>query len=158
MLNPKWKELTELLGIIAIVISMAAVAYELRQTQSALNASTYQERAIDAIGEFLVTSDSEFLLPILVTTKHGADQKAVAALNDIDRGRLFHWLRARMVDWDNEYYQYTQGYLDEDFFRTTTEPAVKKFAPRWRAIGLTEPRKEFSNFVDKILAEKTEEQ
>ena len=150
------KEITEILGVIAIVMSLWAVTYELRQTQSALTASTYQARATDATTELNYIADSEFLLPILIATDYGADSEAVALLSAKDRGRLFNWLRARMIDWDNEYYQYVNGYLTEDFFQTTTKPSVKKYAPRWRALGLSESRKEFSDFVDTLLAERSQ--
>ena len=156
MKRPKLKDITELIGVAAIVISMAAITYELRQTKSALISSTYQERAIDAINELNFISDSEFLLPVLITTNYGADTEAVEKLNDIEHGRLLNYLRARMIDWDNEYYQYINGYLTEDFFQTTTKPLVKMFAPRWRAIGLSESTKEFSNFIDVLLAEEPE--
>ena len=156
MKRPSLKDATELLGVIAIVMSLMAVTYELRQTQSALIASTYQARATDATVELNFIADSEFLLPILIATDYGADTYAVASLTTEDRGRLFNWLRARMIDWDNEYYQYTKGYLTDDFFQTTTKPSVEKYASRWRALGIGESRSEFSDFVDSVLAEQAE--
>jgi len=151
MLTMKWKDIAELLGFAAIVVSMVAVAYELRQTKDALIASTYQDRAFDAIAESNFVSDSEYLLPILVATNNGSDIDRFASLNDVDRARLTSFLRSRMIDWDNEYYQYQHGYLDQDFFETTTKPAIKIWAPKWRALGLTEGRREFKEFVDESL-------
>ena len=58
MIKPIWKETAELIGILAIVASLIALVMELRQTQSALSAQTYQARAIDAIGELLYIADS----------------------------------------------------------------------------------------------------
>ena len=149
----KAREFAELIGIIAIVVSLGAVAYELRQTQSALVAATYQARAFDAINEALTIGDSGELIRVLVATDSGGDFEAVAALNAEDRERLRHFLRARMVDWDNEWYQYQNGYLDEDFYRTTTLPSIQRYAPRWRNIGHTEPRTEYRAFVDELLAQ-----
>ena len=153
MADSKWRDNAELVGILAIVASLAAVVYELRQTQEALTATTYQARAFDAIDEGIVTADSEFLLPILTATESGANLDKVAALGDEDRGRLRNFLRARMADWDNEYYQYQHGYLDEDFFQTTTKPAIKSWAPRWRAVGIPEARASFAVFVDEVLGD-----
>ncbi len=45
----KWKDVAELVALIAVVGSLIAVAVELRQTQSALQAQTYQVRAFDGI-------------------------------------------------------------------------------------------------------------
>jgi len=153
MIKPGWKETAELIGILAIVASLVALVIELRQTQSALSAETYQARAIDAIGELLDVADSEYLLPVLAATSNGADHEAVAGLDPEDRMRLFNYLRARMIDWDNEHYQYQNGFMDADFFAATTTRNVKEWAPRWRAIGLEEGREEFRKYVDRVLSE-----
>ena len=44
-----WKDIAELIGIAAIVVSLIAVVVELQQTQAAISASTYQARAFDGI-------------------------------------------------------------------------------------------------------------
>lgn len=90
--------LTEL----AIVASLVALVMELRQTQSALSAETYQARDFDAIGELIYIANSEYLAPILAAT---------------------------------------------------TAKSIKEWAPRWRAIGLTEGRDEFREYVDQVLGE-----
>ena len=151
-----WKDIAELIGIMAIVASLIALTMELRQTQSALLAETYQSRAFDAIAEQLSIADSEFLMPVLAETDEGANYEAVAALNAIDRLRLVSYLRGRMIDWDNEYYQYQKGFLDADFFEVTTTRAIKEFAPRWRAIGIEEGRADFRKYVDQVLGDDTQ--
>lgn len=153
MAKANWKETVELIGILAIVASLIALVLELQQTQSALLASTYQARAFDAIAEERAVADSEFLLPILVASAYGEDKEAVAKLGDADRARLLHYLRSRMIDWDNEHYQYENGFLDADFFEVTTSSSIKIWAPRWRAIGLTEGRHNFKVYVDRVLEE-----
>lgn len=153
MTKLSWKETAETIGTLAIVISLLALVMELRQTQSALLAETYQARAIDAIGELVDVADSEFIAPILAATDYGDDHGAVASLDEVSRLRLFHYLRARMIDWDNEHYQYENGYLGEDFFEATTTNSVRIWAPRWRAMGLQEGRKGFREYVDRVLSE-----
>ena len=66
MAKSSWRETVELVGILAIVASLIALVMELRQTQSALSAQTYQARAIDALGEALCIADSEYLVPIVL--------------------------------------------------------------------------------------------
>jgi len=44
-----WKDLAELLALMAVVGGLVAVVFELRQTQSALSAQAYQTRALDVI-------------------------------------------------------------------------------------------------------------
>ena len=151
MSKSNWKEIAELVGILAIVASLVALVLELRQTQSALLAETYQARAIDAIGELVDVADSQHIAPILAKTNYGDDLDAVAELDPIDHLRLYHYLRARMIDWDNEHYQYQNGFLNADFFESTTTRSVATWAPRWRALGLTEGREEFRKYVDRVL-------
>ena len=153
MSKTNWKDIAELLGIAAIVASLVAVAFQLKQTQAALIATTYQSRAFDAIAEAQYVADSDHLLPILVKTQSGADVEAIAILSDSERILLRHFLRARMIAWDNKYYQYQNGFLDEDFFEHTTKEAVSRWAPRWRAVGIREGRREFKEFVDGLLEE-----
>jgi hypothetical protein len=153
MSKDSWREAAELIGIIAIVASLLALLMELKQTQSASSAETYQTRAIDAIDELLVVADSEYLAPILAKTNYGSDSDAVATLNTVDHLRLHSYLRARMIDWDNEHYQYQNGFLSADFFEATTAKSIAIWAPRWRAIGLEEGRKEYREYVDKLLNE-----
>ena len=149
------KEAAEAIGLLAIIITLITLVVELRQTQSALLSQTYQARAFDAISELVTVAESDHIAPILAATKFGEDRDAVEKLNDVERLRLYQYLRARMIDWDNEHYQYQNGYLMKDFFETTTTNSVITWAPRWRAIGLTEGRKEFREYVDRVLEEAT---
>jgi hypothetical protein len=151
MTKTSWRETVEIIGILAIVASLIALVMELRQTQSALMSETYQTRAIDAIGELLDVADSDYLAPLLEQTSYGADYDAVENLDSVSRLRLFNYLRARMIDWDNEHYQYQNGFIEADFFEATTTKSVIAWAPRWRAIGLTEGREEFRRYVDNVL-------
>ena len=65
MKSAYWKDIAEVVGIAAIVVSLIVIVMELRQTQSALIASTYQSRALDAVGVAWANSDSEVLGPLL---------------------------------------------------------------------------------------------
>jgi len=158
MKKTNWKDIAELNGILAIVVSLVSVAFQLRQTQLALVAATYQARAFDAIAEGQYIADSKYLLPILVKTDHSENFDEVANLSEEDRVRLFHFLRTRMLDWDNEHYQYQSGFLDADFFEVTTKAQIRIWAPRWRAIGLTEGRQDFKDFVDSAIEEQSLDQ
>lgn len=60
---------------------------------------------------------------------------------------------ARRTDLDNEHYQYQNGFLDPDFYETTTKREIKAFAPHWRDFGVPEPRRQFTEEVDRILAD-----
>ena len=44
MTSGKWKDIAEIIALVAIVVSLVAVAIELRQTQVALQSQAYQAR------------------------------------------------------------------------------------------------------------------
>ena len=155
MNTERWRFAAEMIGIAAVVASLLAVVIELRQTQKAVVAATYQTRALDAIALNTSLQDSEYIAPLLVNTDL-RDPDAVAALGDVDRMRLRTFFMGRRVDADNEYYQYQQGFLDEEYFEHIMKPLVKRTAPLWRALGITEPRPSFHEFVEAMLAEETE--
>lgn len=147
-----WRETAELIGIFAVVASLIALIAELRQTQTAIQAATYQARAFDAIELNNLLQDSEYILPLLATTNvRNADE--VAALSATDRLRLRTFFTGRRVDVDNEYYQYQMGLLDEEHLEYGIKPFVRGNAPLWRALGVDEGRPSFKTFVDSTLNE-----
>ena len=143
----KLKDIAELVALVAVVGTLAAVVVELRQTQSALQAQTYQDRALDAI---------EWHFDVAMNP-----QLNILFLEDLDPNTLsveeytvaFNMLIATMIDLDNEYYQYQNGYLDEDFYLGDTVRGIKEMGPLWRKFGLQESRNEFRAEVDRILSE-----
>lgn len=80
----------ETIGITVVVASLIAVVFELRQTQSALIASTFQARAFDAIAEEHYISESELLLPILVNTNYGDNNTATSTSRYFQQSKSEH--------------------------------------------------------------------
>ena len=54
---------------------------------------------------------------------------------------------------DNIHYQYQQGFIDQEYYQSQFQDAVRNFAPRWRAARVNEPRPSFRQEVERILAE-----
>ena len=144
------------MGIAAIVASLIFVGLELRQTQSALMASTYQARAFDAMNATRELSDSEYVGPIFAKIDLD-DEQSMADLTSEERWRVRQWVVNRMIDFDNEYFQYQSGYLDEGYFKYRFTPSVTTWAKRWRTMGIRENRPEFKKLVDELLAEDSPE-
>ena len=152
MKSAYWKDIAEVVGIAAIVVSLIVIVMELRQTQSALIASTYQSRALDAVGVAWANADSEVLGPLLARVNLD-DPESLAPLNELERFRIRSYLVSRLIDLDNEYYQYQKGFLDDEYFEFSFKEQLKRNARAWRSIGLTERRPSFKHFVDELLAE-----
>jgi hypothetical protein len=147
----KWKDVAELIALVAVVGSLIAVVIELRQTQDALQAQTYQDRAFDAIDWHMNVAKNP--------------QLSILNQDDFDRENLtrteytiaFNLLLATMIDLDNEYYQYQHGFLDQDFYYGDTVQGIVRMGPVWRKFGLRESRSEFRVEVDRILSEQADE-
>jgi hypothetical protein len=146
-----WKDYAELIALMAVVGGLIAVVIELRQTQSALRAQAYQTRALDAISatrEWGANPEPSMLFGEYLDGSLTIDTASPEELNQL-RSLFF----ARRTDLDNEHYQYQNGFLDPDFYETTTKREIKAYAPHWRAFGVLEPRQQFTEEVDKILAD-----
>lgn len=153
MNTSSWKDYAELVALIAVVGGLFAVVIELRQTQSALRAQAYQTRALDAISaprEWAKDPKPAMLFGDYLDGDLTADTASPEELAQL-RSHFY----TRRTDLDNEHYQYQNGFLDPDFYETTTKREIKAYAPHWRAFGVAEPRQQFTEEVDRILADPT---
>ena len=147
----KWKDVAELIALVAVVGSLIALVIELRQTQDALQAQTYQDRAFDQIDLNLDQAKNP--------------QLTIIFQDDFDRENLtrteftvaINMLNVKMIDADNEHYQYQRGFLDEEFYYGNTVRGIMRWGPIWRDFGIQEPRREFRVEVDRILSERPDE-
>ena len=150
----RWKDTAELIALVAVIGSLIAVVYELRQTQAALRAQTYQERALDAISTHFTLATNPGIAPPGFYT----GDFDVTAMSASERESMLPLMHTMMIDADNEHYQYQNGFLDESFYRNDTVATIVDFAPVWRTLGIREARPEFRAEVDRVLAEKTDKQ
>jgi len=150
--SEKWRFIAEMVGIAAIVASLAAIVVELRQTQSALVAATYQARAYQAIEHNTALQEGERMLPLLARANL-TDTDELNALSPEDKLRLKTFFTSRRIDADNEFFQYEKGYLDEEYYKNSLIPQIRQTAPIWRALGVRESRTSFREFVDQVLSE-----
>jgi len=145
-----WKDIAELIGITAIVVSLIAVVVELQQTQAAISASTYQARAFDGIAGARDQYNGDYITPILARVDMD-DANSINELSDEERARLRMFHIAQMVDFDNEFYQYQNGFLDEEYYEHWFRRRLPGAARQWRSLGIVEPRPSFRSFVDEQL-------
>jgi hypothetical protein len=162
------KEGLEVLTLIAVLASLIAIVVELRQTQNALEASAYQERGFNAMGDLQAQLQNQELIEFrlrmgnIFENIEGAgnieelrdfDQQW-EQLPEIDREKILITTRLNRIELDNEHYQFEKGFLDPEFYFGQTVPAIKAFAPFWRALlNSSEARASFRQEVDRILSE-----
>jgi hypothetical protein len=155
--------LGEFVGAIAVVVTLAYLAAQIRHNTRVMEenerlalAQTYQMRA-DALQTMLVeAADSEHIGPIITRLTNAGypnDLASLDALNEIELGRFRQWQIAQQTHWDNMYFQYQQGFLDEEYYRDSFRARVLRLAPVWEALHVTGSRQSFSEEIDRITAE-----
>jgi hypothetical protein len=147
----KWKDLIELVALIAVVGSLIAVAVELRQTQTALQAGAYQARAFDGIAWNFEIAKDERIRKIQMLLESGEFDASELTADDLHIAEKL--ITITRIDLDNEHYQYQSGLLDPGFYFGETALRIKLSAPIWRELGGSEPRPKFREEVDRILSE-----
>jgi hypothetical protein len=158
--------LGEFVGAIAVVVTLVYLAVQVRQNTRMLEenerlalAQTYQMRA-DSLQNMLVqAADSEHIGPIitkLTDAGYPEDVGSLDILSDTERGRFRQWHIAQLTHWDNMYFQYEQGFLDEEYYRQSIRTRVARLAPVWRALRITGMRESFAAEVETLLAERDE--
>ncbi len=156
--------LGELLGAIGVMATLVYLAAQIRQNTRSMDdgkrlalAQTYQMRA-DALQSMLVeAANSEHIGPILVKLTERGYPEDVGALDTLDteeRGRFRQWQIAQQTHWDNLFFQYQQGFLDEEYYEGAFRERVGRLAPIWRALGLLNGRPSFVRELEAMLAER----
>jgi len=155
--------LGEFIGAIAVVVTLIYLAVQIRQNTRVMAenerlalAQTYQMRA-DALQNMLVhAADSQYIGPIIAKLTTAGYPERIASLSELDDeelGRFRQWQIAQQTHWDNMYYQYQQGYLDEEYYQGSLRVRVKRLAPIWQALGVTGSRQSFLEEIERILAD-----
>jgi hypothetical protein len=154
--------LGEMVSAVAVVATLWYLAVQIRQNTHAMEenkrlalAQTYQMRA-DALQSMLVhAADSRYIGPLITKlTQQGypEDITALDRLSPDERGRFRQWQIAQQTHWDNMFFQYQQGYLDEEYYRDAFRERVARLAPTWKALGITGGRRSFTDEIERLLA------
>jgi hypothetical protein len=158
-----WGSIGEVVGALAVVVTLIYLAKQIQQNTRAMDegrklalAQTYQMRS-DALQAMLVhAADSEYIGPIIIKlTELGypEDVQALDALSDPERRRFRMWQIAQQTHWDNMHYQYQQGYLDREYYEDAFKDRVVRLAPTWKALGLTSGRRSFFAEIERLSRE-----
>ena len=157
-----WGAIGELLGAIAVVVTLIYLAKQIRLHAHAVEesrklalAQTYQMRS-DALQDMLVrAADSEHIGPVIIKLTHLGYPRDVAALDELtleERGRFRLWHIAQQTHWDNMYFQYQQGFLNREYYEDAFQERVLRLAPTWRALGITGGRRSFFEEIERLEA------
>ncbi len=156
----QWLTLGANLGVL---IGLILLIVELDQNSDLLRAQIHQARA-DNYESFMVEyADTEQLLQTMVKFRAAGAPRDVSALEQLDpveRDRLRSYFNGRVAGYDNLYYQYRNGFLDEDFYSIRVVNTVRTWAPVWIELGIIRPgaenprvTKSFAAEVQRIMSE-----
>ena len=146
-----------LLANIGVVIGLVLLIYEIRQNSELVRAQIHQARSDVYSTQRQDFANSEFLLPAYEKYRAAgghSGEDALAALDPIEAARVYRYLQSRAGDYDNLFYQYRQGLIDEAFYHSRVESSVRRLAPVWIRLGLHEPlTPEFKAEVERLAAD-----
>jgi len=155
--------LGEFLGSIAVLATLVYLSVQIRQNTRSMEeskklalAQTYQMRS-DALQMMLVhAADSENIGPIITKLTGAGYPEDVAALKQLsneETGRFRQWQIAQQTHWDNMFFQYQQGFIDEEYYRDSFRERVRRLAPTWKALNVGVGRRSFGAEIEDILSE-----
>ena len=150
----------EIVGTVAVVVSLAFVALELRQNTQALTSQSYDARTAALREINLHNADAEWLWEIqaklddhfgkptyLVDASVDEWRDALQTLSPTERYRFFYVSLTVWNHYQNMFFQGENGYLDPALYEAT-KSAIKMNATFWVALGLSaQEETEFDRFI-----------
>jgi hypothetical protein len=106
--TPRWREF---LGALAVVLSLVYLAAQIRQNTRALRSASRQTLVSGEQAILASVSDNQGVAQIVVQANKDFD-----ALNEEDQVRFFMFAGRLFSNFENIYYQYSRGLLDEDLW------------------------------------------
>ena len=102
-----WAHIAEIVAAIAVVVSLAYVAYELRENTRALVATSRQSLSAQDIAFISTALDSSVLARALAKSQAGEE------LSDLETSQLVERQNLNFRIFENAQYQYSIGSIDE---------------------------------------------
>ena len=107
----KWKDLLELIGFVAIIVSLGLVALELRQNTAVTAAQAMLELNSAFDDSYRARAQDPVLAQLIKDGHENPDN-----LTDLERNQFAAWLRADMNNAEAAWVYYEQGLIAEDTF------------------------------------------
>jgi hypothetical protein len=154
----------EVVGALGVVVTLIYLTKQIRLNTIAMDearklalAQTYQMRS-DALQAMLVhAADSEHIGPIIIKLTELGYPEDVTALEKVtseERRRFRLWQIAQQTHWDNMFFQYEHGYLDEESYEDSFKLRVRRLTPTWRALNLMDVRRSFLKEIERLERDK----
>jgi len=162
----KLKDWIEVVGIFALVASLVFVGMQMKQTQEIAIAQQYQERAIYGAEHVGSYAENENLLRATVNDIEGAFESGELGDSLVDDYETFGaeyvalsviMASKGLVTLDNYYFQYQQGFMEEEAWTAFRHRFKKSFGDIYmQTMYLDDPhewRESFQDLCNELLAE-----
>jgi len=134
----RWLTLCANLGVL---IGLILLVVELDQNSNLVRAQIHQARSDAHVANRMAIADTEYLLPAMDKYMSAGGFDNLAALDELtttELARVKEWFTAYHQDFDNLFFQYQQGYLDEEFYHYRVEVPIASVAHIWKKLDIFE--------------------
>ncbi len=147
----EWGALGELIGGIAIIVSLIYVGLQIKQNTETLKLNTIHNTAEDMADLYLVPAENSEFADIFFR-----GLQDIHALEGIDRLRFYGFLHKFFRTYENVHYQFTRGALEAEPFKGITKQFIFVTSTPGGQVYWPERKswynKEFQAYVDRELA------
>jgi hypothetical protein len=146
--------LSELLGAIAVFVTLAHLAVQVRQSNIATRAQINQARS-DSFQQLqiaMMTSPSLVELAEKMAGEASWDASKIDLLSRVEKCQPIQLLILHRDRCDNQFYQFQLGYLDREFYESQVLYNIRIFGPLWTKLLRRLGRGSFMDEVDRVLA------
>ena len=144
----------ELVGGVAVIVSLIYLAIQIRQNTKATRAEIYQQRSQGA-ADFFMSQATDVEMSELMNSVFEEGLGKLEKLTPLEL-RLFRSFQlASLPRMDNNHYQYEQGFLEPEYYEEVLVPVIAMNAPFWVKLDLG-IRPAFRREIDRILEESPE--
>ncbi len=134
----KWLTLSANIGV---VFGLILLLIELDQNNDLVRAQIHQARSDTQVARFENRADTEHLAPLLEKMQLSGGIANLSSSDELTPEELYRlraYLQGRHQDYDNLFYQYQQGYLDEEYYQFSVSNAIRVFSPWWDKLEIFE--------------------
>ena len=144
----------ETVGVLAVILSLILVSYELRQTRKAILGETYLQVSQQISSSYLQIIQNEGVVDAIVDSM----AKKFEELTPRQQVQLQTLSAAKRFELDAYYYQYELGFLDENFYESVLLQEFLRWYPRMVYAGAWQSESIRPSFRDAVERAVTDSQ
>ena len=142
MKSEKLNSWLALLANFGVVIGLALLFYELRETQSLAET----EASVRRLNQMQEAQTAFALSDTVAALQVKAESKGVDSLSPVELRRLQYWEQSVRLRMRSQYIQYVRGYLDAETANGIVQAAVGSL-PYWEELGFELGDSEFDQAI-----------